>query len=333
MKVHRIIIRWSSIMKQAGLILFFLLCYLPTLSAQSAKSPAEVQAFIYVVDLREIDGAKQDFFADIVVRLRWKDPKLAGQGKHFLPADAAWNPNIQIVNRVSVQATLPEVLEVDESGNVIYRQRFIGQFSSPLNLREFPFDHQTISIILVALAKTPEEVKFVRDSAEESGIGSKLSITDWKIDSYEVKMQPFRATPGGRSLAGFVFELNLTRYFLFFLVQIIIPVGLIVAMSWIVFWLDIQETGPRVSLSVTSMLTLVAYRLLTASFLPRLPFLTRMDYFVFSSTSLVFLSLLSVVWIARSTKKKEPFAAALNLHSRWIFPVLFLFMLMFAFWF
>jgi hypothetical protein len=33
---------------------------------------------MYVVDVAEVDDANRTFTADVYVRLRWKDPRLAG---------------------------------------------------------------------------------------------------------------------------------------------------------------------------------------------------------------------------------------------------------------
>ncbi|HEY7160226.1 MAG TPA: hypothetical protein VH815_03160 [Acidobacteriota bacterium] len=109
--------------------------------------PTPVTVTIFVVDLRDIEGVRQNFTADVLVRLQWKDPRLASnEPLRKLPADQIWNPGIQIVNRTSIQTTLPEFLDVDHEGNINYRQRFIGEFSCWLNLSEFPFDKQLIPI-------------------------------------------------------------------------------------------------------------------------------------------------------------------------------------------
>jgi Neurotransmitter-gated ion-channel ligand binding domain/Neurotransmitter-gated ion-channel transmembrane region len=297
----------------------------------SQGEPAIVQTGIFLVDVREIDGARQTFSADVFLRLRWKDPRLASsEGLRVLQANNAWNPNLQIVNRVQVQTTLPEVLEVDKDGNVTYRQRFIGQFSCSLDLRAFPFDRQAFPIVFVAVGFSPADVKFVKDN--ETAMSRKLSITDWNVASWDAGEHPYQVALSSRALAGYRFEFHATRYFYFFLVQIIIPMTLILGMSWIVFWLDPNQPGPRISISITSMLTIVAYRLLLGNFIPRLSFLTRMDYFVFSCTFLVFLSLVTVVYISRlQLIQKESTANKLNNHCRWVFPGLFLLVICFCF--
>ena len=52
--------------------------------------------------------------------------------------------------------------------------------------------------------------------------------------------------------------------------RIILPLLLIVAMSWLVFWIDPELAGPQISIAVTSMLTLIAYRFMVGGMLPKI---------------------------------------------------------------
>jgi gamma-aminobutyric acid receptor subunit beta len=310
-------------------IILIIICFTSVVSAQSSETPRQVKAAIFIVDVRDIDGARQNFSADVLIRLRWKDQTLAGSQNRFLPLSAVWHPNVQLVNRISVQTTLPEGVEVDKEGNVIYRQRFIGQFGCTMDLREFPFDRQEFPVRLVAIGFSPEKVQFISDP--DPIIISKFSITDWKILSANKKAETYNV-PGGIKLAGFTATFSAKRYFKFFFIQMVVPIALIIGMSGIAFWLDHTNPGPRISISITSMLTIVAYRLLLANFTPRLPYLTRLDLFVFSCTFLVFLSLVTVVIVSRLImKQNETLAIKLDTHSRWIFPVLFVIVLLFCF--
>lgn len=323
------------------LLFCFLICCTPfTIYAESDDSlklrpdadgsPTPVTVTIFVVDLRDIEGVRQNFTADVLVRLQWKDPRLASNEPfRKLPTSEIWNPGIQIVNRASIQTTLPEFLDVDRDGNVNYRQRFIGEFSCWLNLSEFPFDQQLIPIKIAVPEASTEDITLI--SSKENGHSPRFSITDWKIKSWKVEAENY-PIPGGRSVPGYSFELSVKRLFHFFFVQIIIPMSLILGMSWIAFWLNRRESGPRVSISTTSMLTVVAYRLLLSNFLPRLSYLTRMDYFVVGCTFLVFLSLVTVVYISRlMLANKELRAEKLDVNARWIFPLLFIAIVCFAF--
>ena len=58
--------------------------------------------------------------------------------------------------------------------------------------------------------------------------------------------------------------------------------------------------------------------------MPDIPYLTRMDKFLFSSTVLVFMALIEVV-IASNLASTDRFTQALKIDrlARWLFPLLF----------
>ena len=72
------------------------------------------------------------------------------------------------------------------------------------------------------------------------------------------------------------------------------------------------------------MLTLIAYRFLLSQTLPRLSYLTRMDYFLIGATLLV---LLAVIQVAATTRAEDRDhgrkATSINTHSKWFFPAVF----------
>jgi cadmium resistance protein CadD (predicted permease) len=72
------------------------------------------------------------------------------------------------------------------------------------------------------------------------------------------------------------------------------------------------------------MLTLIAYRFAVDSQLPRLPYTTRLDAFILTSTLLVFFSLIEVVvtTILEKNQRAER-AKTIDLYCRPIFPAIF----------
>src|SRR4029077_14072485 len=86
----------------------------------------------------------------------------------------------------------------------------------------------------------------------------------------------------------------------------ILPFGhsllLIVMMSSTGFWIHPTKGGPEISVAVTSMLTLIAYRFAIGSEVPKLPYLTRLDAFILASSLLVFLSLIEVMLTTKNSR-------------------------------
>jgi gamma-aminobutyric acid receptor subunit beta len=109
-----------------------------------------------------------------------------------------------------------------------------------------------------------------------------------------------------------------------YILKVILPLVLIVIMSWTVFWIDPNEAGTQISVAVTSMLTLIAYRFAIDTQLPRLPYMTRLDAFILISTLLVFLSLIEVLLTTILDNKQQiERAKTIDRYCRVIFPVIF----------
>ena len=270
----------------------------------SEAGPTEVSVGIWIVDINNIDSAQQSFAAEIALVLRWKDPRLAhtGSGVVRYPLEQVWHPRVGIANETaSVIRKLPEWVEVEPNGTLIYRQRYAGAFTQRLRLQSFPFDRQTFHIQIVAVRYLPNEVRFVPDEdwmrnglKNAGGIAPSITLPDWTIEKWETRPLIYALTPG-LQYSGYVFEFTASRNVQHYILKVILPLVLIVMMSWSGFWIDPVNANSQISVAVTSMLTLIAYRYAVDSQLPRLPYMTRIDLFFLVSTLLVFFSLIEVL--------------------------------------
>lgn len=299
----------------------------PRLSAATRPDPegqaTRVSLGVFFVDISEIEDAKQTFKAEIYVMLRWKDPRLASAvALRRMPLANVWQPALQIINRRSLDPVLPEVVQVDRDGNVRYDQRFQGTLAVPLDLRKFPMDDQVLALSIVSPGNSPAEIELVPD--ERCGRAQKFSITDWEIGPLTCSADPL-PTPAGGNLAGFQCTMKAHRLAGAYVYEFVIPLIFIVCMSWACFWMSPQELGPRQGIAVTAILTIIAYRFVLVNQLPKVPYLTRFDYLLLGSTTLVFLVLVQVVAAhALLTSAHPERSRKLDLWARGIFPALFL---------
>ena len=293
------------------------------------SGPTQISVAVWIVDINSIDSAQQSFTADVFTVLRWRDPRLAhtGTGVAHYALDQIWNPRVVIVNETnSVSHRLPESVEVDADGTVVYRQRFVGSFSQALLLKSFPFDRETFRVQLAAVRYSPGEVNFVPDQKwldagikQAGGISKSITLPDWTVEKWDLKPLAYTLAPSLDN-SGYVFEFTASRDVHHYILKVILPLVLIVMMSWAVFWIDPINASSQISVSVTSMLTLIAYRFAVDSQLPRLPYVTRLDAFILTSTLLVFVSLVEVL-VTTSLNNKQ--AKKIDRYSRVIFPVIF----------
>ena len=298
--------------------------------------PLTMTGALFLLDVSKIDGADQSFTADVFMMLQWKDERLASEadGLRRMSLDSVWNPRIQIINQRRVWKTFDEVVDVTPDGTVTYRQRYYGQFSAPLDLHDFPLDHHPFRLQLVIPSYRPDEIEFVPIS-EGLGEGKspEMTIPDWSIGEFEIRTAPWAIIPGGRQIAGLEGVFEARRHLGFYIGKAFVSVAIIVFMSWVVFWIGAEHVGPRLSVAVTSMLTLVAYRFLLGQKLPPVSYLTRLDYFLLGSTVLVFAALIEVALTgAMNGKGRTDRAQAVNRSSRWVFPIAFAALLVWSFW-
>jgi hypothetical protein len=294
--------------------------------SRPATGPVKVYVTIFIIDVDEINSASQNFDANVYIQYRWRDQRLAHKGSKSIvrPLDEIWNPEIQVVNQQKLWLTFPDIVKIAPDGEVLYRQRAWGSFSQPLKLHDFPFDQQVFSIQLAAVDYTQSEVELLLDTKEESGIAQELSVADWKVLRWTAEPRAYKPTPTMNATSGFAFSFEARREIGYFIIKVIIPLILIVAMSWVVFWIDPMESGTQISVAITTMLTLIAYRFAIDMDLPKVSYLTRMDYFILLSTILVYASLIEVIVTSTLAKgEKLSQARALDRWMCWLFPITF----------
>ena len=306
------------------------------LSRPDVDGPTPVQLGLYLVDLHDIFGSEQAFLADVVMKAEWQDPRLAGQwsGVRGMPLNEVWNPRLQLVNQRGVSPALPQRVEVDSSGKVTYRQLFTGRFSARMNFTDFPLDQHRFNIQLVTLGYSPAEVELqFEGSGTRSGRAAQLSITDWVVGPARIARADLEPSPGERPLAGAELWWEGRRNLAYPAVQVILPLVLIVFMGWTALWPDPSAVPSRVSIAITTMLTLIAYRFTLARSLPNLDYLTRMDYFMLASTILVFLVVLVVTLSSRfQGQGRKKLVEGIDRWALIAFPVLFTVVFALAWW-
>lgn len=319
-------------MKLLGLPVFLLLTFWSVLTFGDnptkdawADQRREILVHLELLDLLSISSVEQSFTASLYFELSWLDPSLRheGPGSLQMSLDDIWNPKVQLLNQQSVQYTFAPLAEVYPDGTVVHRQRVFGTFTQPLDLGKFPFDRQKIKIVLVPAGFAPEVVSLVVD--DSSGVESEFTLPDWSLLDSEVRSEVITIGQADIPLSSAVIEAEVKRHSGYFVVKIIFPLTLIVLMSWTIFWINPIHIGPQISVSVTAMLTLIAFRFSMISMLPPLSMLTRLDWFVHYLTFLVFFGLLESVYttgLASSGQVEK--ALRVDRIAKWLFPVMFI---------
>ena len=171
---------------------------------------------------------------------------------------------------------------------------------------------------------TDEDVELVVDETA-TGRRELLNISDWEIVETRGVISRQSAPARNAFVPYYDFLITAHRITGYYLWKVILPLCLIVAMSWCVFWISPELYGPQIGLSATSMLTLIAFIFATTNMLPKLGYFTLLDLFIVGSTILVFLSLLESLTVTYLVSTdSNGLARRIDVSCRVVFPLVFL---------
>ena len=317
----------SSLM---GILLFLCAVAVPARGDFSRPAPEQGPTRVtlagYFLDVTEIHSAQQSFTANVYFEAKWRDKRLAHPGRAPVRKDleAVWNPGLQIVNQRNLTYTFPDLVEISPGGDVTYRQRVWGDFSQSLDLRDFPMDRQVYTVEIAAMGYPPDEVELVPDPEVSYGISKELSLPDWNVEEWNAEAFSVPDIINKQRKVGLIgFSFTARRKTGYYIYKFIIPLILIVVMSWVVFLIDPKEGGTQIGVSMTAMLTLIAYRFAVSADLPKVSYVTRMDEFLLGATVLVFATLMEVI-VTTMLARAEQLETARRI-DRWalvVFPLL-----------
>lgn len=270
--------------------------------------------------------------------------------------EKVWWPELEFINAQASRDSLAVNLTLDADGEVFYAERFRVEVKwlFDYNLAAFPFDSHDISFVLEPFTYQSDAVRFLIDGPAEGEI--LFEPTEWSVDDFEIRTTNFPAyrcpAPDGTTVLaegtcseasrcaarsecvdqqmGFPkieVGMSVHRDPSHYVSNIILPLVLIVLIAAAVFWMDLRTThlGDRLALPFTSILTVVAFDLVTAGDLPNLWYATTLDRIVTASYAVVVVNIAIVVLIDRlATTGRIERAESFNRIMRWVFPVAYL---------
>lgn len=238
----------------------------------NAEGPVTVDIGLYVEGISAIDPVNNTFTVEGFIDMIWCDPRegfdpeeLGWPRKIFLEDDAAgelqliWWPDISFPEEVGSTDTENLELIIFEDGTVEYAERFAVTLESKFDLSLFPFDSQTLSIKIESLAWSEEYLVF-HESEDMIGFSERFDLPEWDWNpetDISFHIEEVLEIRDDVPFSEFVVDLTVHRLPGFYILKVFMPMALIVALSWAVFWMDESSLGERLGISFTGLLTVV----------------------------------------------------------------------------
>ena len=284
------------------------------------EQPLLVQLSVWVVAVTSVSELQSDFSVALYLRLKWRDPRItfpACLRRSFLlietsEIDRIWLPDVYFVDdkhseRHSV-VRRNAALRLNRDDSTLYlSERLTLTIRCSYDFELFPMDTQVCEMIMEPYAY---DKQFMDLRFEDPGIyfnNFKARIAQFQLlrvlpgncsYTYIYQGQPLRQSC---LRAVFFFQ----RAFNYYLLQMYVPSMLIVAISFLGFWVPVNMVPGRIALSITTLLTLATQSQVVQRQLPPVSYMKASDVWMFACILAVFATLVEFTLSYRHYERRQ----------------------------
>ncbi|KAM9343530.1 gamma-aminobutyric acid receptor subunit delta isoform 1-T1 [Pholidichthys leucotaenia] len=264
--------------------------------------PVNVAMAIEVASIDHISEANMEYTMTVFLRQSWHDDRLSynhtnktlGLDSRFV--DKLWLPDTFIVNAKSAwfhDVTVEnKLIRLQPSGVILYSSRITSTVACDMDLTKYPMDEQECMLDLESYGYSSEDIVYHWSESQRHIHGldklelSQFTITDYRFDT---EMMNFKSA-GRFPRLSLRFQLRRNRGV--YIIQSYMPSILLVAMSWVSFWISQSAVPARVSLGITTVLTMTTLMVSARSSLPRASAIKALDVYFWICYVFVFAALI-----------------------------------------
>ncbi|CAL8100234.1 unnamed protein product [Calicophoron daubneyi] len=259
----------------------------------------EVTVNMKILAIFSIDVRTMDYYVDVLLRQGWRDRRLSWDE---VPAfrnytetlvsprlkEKLWLPDLFFRNGKDGylhKLTLPNyLLRVYPNGNVLYSQKITMRFSCQMHLQTFPMDTQECDINIGSYGYTLNELKFIWSPEKAIELPSNLQLSEFETPE---RFQPedcsanYSTSTGQYTCLKATFKLQ--RQLGSYLATTYVPNILIIMVSWLSFWVNVDSAPARVPLGLLSLLGILTQAISVSSNLPRVSYIKAIDVWMIFS--------------------------------------------------
>ena len=306
------------------------------------KKPLVITASFVLHDINFVDDEAETFDFTGVLKLSWHDPRQAFDPEiegieekmyignyQFNEVFNGWWPQIVLVNESGMYDKHGVLLRVLADGTLTLIETVNATAKTDLNLRLYPFDKQRLEVVFGVLGFDNNEVVLWTSSDTEVAVlnpDEEFRMPQWHLLGTSATTTDRKISMSGRDFAtsAFIVRMELERKSFYFLRLVLMPLMIIVMLSWSVFWMDKSSLGDRLSISFIGILTVVAYQMMLSDILPRISYVTLTNGFLNLSFLIMCASVVINLWVSILDRQgKSSVGDLLDRRCRWIFPLIY----------
>ncbi|XP_047220679.1 glycine receptor subunit alpha-3 isoform X2 [Girardinichthys multiradiatus] len=278
--------------------------------------PVNVSCNIFINSFGSIAETTMDYRVNIFLRQQWNDPRLSyaeypDDSLDLDPSmlDSIWKPDLFFANEKGAHfhevTTDNKLLRIFKNGNVLYSIRLTLTLSCPMDLKNFPMDVQTCIMQMESFGYTMNDLIFEWQETGPVQVAEGLTLPQFILkDESDLRYCTKHYNTGMFTCIEVRFHLE--RQMGYYLIQMYIPSLLIVILSWVSFWINMDAAPARVALGITTVLTMTTQSSGSRTSLPKVSYVKAIDIWMAVCLLFVFSALLeyaAVNFVSRQHKE------------------------------
>uniref|UniRef100_A0A667X302 Glycine receptor, alpha 4a n=1 Tax=Myripristis murdjan TaxID=586833 RepID=A0A667X302_9TELE len=278
--------------------------------------PVNVTCNIFINSFGSITETTMDYRLNVFLRQKWNDPRLAyseypDDSLDLDPSmlDSIWKPDLFFANEKGANfhevTTDNKLLRIFQDGSVLYSIRLTLILSCPMDLKNFPMDIQTCTMQLESFGYTMNDLIFEWLSDSPVQVADDLTLPQFVLKEEKDLGYCTKHYNTGKFTCIEV-KFHLERQMGYYLIQMYIPSLLIVILSWVSFWINMDAAPARVGLGITTVLTMTTQSSGSRASLPKVSYVKAIDIWMAVCLLFVFAALLeyaAVNFVSRQHKE------------------------------
>jgi len=307
------------------------------LGPPDSSEPIPIHIGFFLSDVTDVDEEREMFEFEAVLTASWRDerqafdPKKLGvmeqvyQGAfQFNEVYNGWWPQLVLANKSGVFEREGEILRIKPDGSMTYVQVLDAVVKSEMNLHQFPFDQQSFEIIFKVLELDRSGVVLIPDLANSGNRRQGVGLAQWVFQDLTVSTldHNLRFLDGYKERRSHLaVNINMTRNPSYMLLLVVVPLFILIMLSWSIFWMDGESLGNRMDISFLGILTIVAYQIMISGILPRIDYWTLMSVFLYLSLTSMAAGVVVNLYVSHLDRVGRAMEGNMvDRRCRWLFP-------------
>lgn len=269
----------------------------------------DVDVGLYIVNLGKFDVSTGSFTADFYLYLKCDEANCSTGNFEFMNGRATSTDKI-----------------MDTKSEKFYRIQ--AGFTSPVDLKEFPFDSQKMQIVIEDKENPIEMINYVPDDSQ-SGLDEAIFFTGWKILGWNSNTTKHYYKPYDETYSTYTLNIDISRIKFNAFFKTFLPIFFIMLITIFTFVIDPDKIMNRLTIAGSSLVASVMFHISISNQIPPVGYMTMADKFMILTYMILLVTfIINITLLEMQELKKTHLVERVNkiteYNMLWIVPAAYI---------